>query len=202
MSDSRNPDDRARWDARYRESAWVDVGTPAPILEDADPWLPEKGRVLDVACGPGRNALPLARKGLEVLAVDLSGEGLRRMSRRMRAEELPVQPVQADVERFAVRDGSFDVVVNTRFLLRSVFTLAHNALAPGGLLLFETFNVNEIEILGGDIRRAYALERGELRRAFSRYEILVYEEGVFQRPEGERGLARMIARKPPSGAAG
>lgn len=194
------PDDRARWDERYRDDDRVDVGVPSRIVEEAEPWLPSRGRVLDVACGAGRNALHLARRGLQVVAVDLSGEGLHRLNRRARAEKLPIHPVQADLERFAVVDGRFDVVVNTRFLLRSAFSLIHDALAPGGLLAFETYNADEIEILGGDIRREYALERGELRRAFPRYEILLYEEGIVQRSEGERGLARMIARKPAEGA--
>jgi hypothetical protein len=61
--------------------------------------------------------------------------------------------------------------------------------------LVETFNVDEIEVLGGDIRRAYALERGELKQVFGDFEMLLYEEGVFEEAEGERGLARMVARR-------
>lgn len=196
MTASQVPDDRTRWDERYRDGDWIDVETPSAIVTEAEPWLPERGLALDLACGAGRNALHLARRGLGVVAVDLSREGLHRLARRAVAERLPVLPVQADLRRFSVEGGRFDVVVNTRFLLRSTFSLVDRALGPRGLLLFETFNVDEIEILGGDIRREYALERGELRGAFPRYEVLLYEEGVFERPEGERGLARMIARKP------
>lgn len=190
--------ERSRWDRRYREGDRVDVGTPAGIVCEAEPWLPSGRRALDVACGAGRNALHLARRGLKVLAMDLSIEGLRRLSDRGRREDLPIQAVQADAGRFQVRSGAFDVVVNTHFLLRSAFPLLRNALAPGGILVFETYNVDEIELLGGDVRRAYALERGELRRQFADFQIIVYEEGVFRREEGDRGLARLIARKPSS----
>ncbi|MBW3534309.1 MAG: class I SAM-dependent methyltransferase [Gemmatimonadetes bacterium] len=186
---------RARWDARYREGDWADVHEPAEVLLRAQPWLPAEGLALDLACGAGRNALFLAERGLPVVAVDLSIEGLRLTSRRARDRGLPVWPVHADLERFAVRTGGFQVVVDVRFLLRSAFDLIVDALAPGGLLVFETFSVDEIDVLGGDIRREYALERGELRRAFPDLEVLVHEEGVFRRPEGERGLARLIARK-------
>jgi len=183
------------WDARYRDGDRVDAPGPSAIVEDALEWLPREGRALDVACGAGRNALFLAQRGFDVLAVDLSLEGLRITGDRARRRGLPVQPVRADLERFAVRPGAFDVVVNTRFLLREAFPLIRSALAPGGLLLFETFHVDELEVLGGDIRRAFVLERGELRAAFDDLEILLYREGVFRRPEGERGLARMVARK-------
>ncbi|HZD04003.1 MAG TPA: methyltransferase domain-containing protein [Longimicrobiales bacterium] len=195
---------RARWDERYREGDWVDTRGPAEVLVRAVPWLPARGRALDLACGAGRNALFLAERGLRVVAVDLSLEGLRHTVRRARSRGLPVLPVHADLSRFAVRSGAFDLVVNTHFLLRSTFPLITDALAPGGLLVFETWCVDEIDLLGGDIHREYALEHRELARAFSGFEVLVAEEGVVPRPEGDRGLARLIARKPegpaPSGA--
>lgn len=188
--------DRTRWDERYREGDWEDAADAAEVLRDAEPWLPAGGRALDLACGAGRNALFLAERGFRVLAVDLSVEGLRLAARRADHRHLPVRPVLADLERFAVRPGSVQVVVNVRFLLRSTFPLMTEALAPGGLLVFETFHVDEIDVLGGDIRRAYALEPGELLRAFRGLEVLAHREGVVARPEGKRGLARLIARKP------
>ncbi len=188
-------EDRSRWDDRYRTGDWADLDEPARILRDAARWLTPPGLALDVACGAGRNALHLARLGYTVIAADLSSEGLSRLAEQARAANLPIHPIQADLDRFAPPAERFDVIVNTRFLLRSLFPEFRRALKPGGLLLFETFNVDEIEVLGGDIRRAYALERGELRRAFADLEMLLYEEGVFEEDEGERGLARMIARK-------
>ncbi len=185
------------WDDRYADGDWIDLARPAAIVRDAASWLEGAGGVAwDVACGAGRNALHLAAAGWRVLAVDRSAEGLRRLRRRAHERELPVQPVRADLARFALEPASVDLVVNTHFLLRPLFPRLRAALRPGGLLLFETFSVHEIEELGGDVRRAFALERGELARAFAGWEVLLYEEGVFEREEGERGLARLIARKP------
>jgi tellurite methyltransferase len=187
-------EDRARWDERYRIGDWADIDEPAEIIEDAEAWLEPPGLVLDLACGAGRNALYLARRGFTVIAVDISWEGLHRLSLRARGERLAVHPVHADLEHFELPVAKFEVIVNTRFLLRSLFPSIRRALKPGGLLLFETFNTDEIEVLGGDIRREFALEKGELREAFTDLEILLYEEGVFERREGERGLARLAAR--------
>lgn len=189
-------DDRVRWDERYAEGDWADVDEPARILEDAEAWLGEPGLALDVACGAGRNALWLARHGFKVIAVDISWEGLQRVQRRTRDENFDIQLVHADLESFALPPDTFDLIINSRFLLRPLFAAFRNVLKPGGLLLVETFTVDEIDVLGGDIRRAYALERGELRQAFQDFELLMYEEGVFEEDEGERGLARMIARRP------
>jgi SAM-dependent methyltransferase len=191
--------DRARWDERYRDGDWSDIDEPATVVRNAEAWLEPPGLALDVACGAGRNALHLAARGYRVLALDISWEGLQRLADKARQRRLPILPVHADVERFAFPPATFDLIVNTRFLLRSLFDEYRRALRPGGLLLFETYNVDEIEKLGGDIWREYALERGELRAAFADLEILLYEEGVFEEPEGERGLARLIARRPAVG---
>lgn len=189
-------DDRARWDERYRVGDWADIDEPASVLHEARRWLSPPGLALDVACGAGRNALYLARLGYRTLAVDISWEGLQRLARRARADRLRILPVHADLEAFGLRAEGFDVIVNTRFLLRSLFPLFRQTLKPGGLLIFETYNVDEIDLLGGDIRREFALERGELRRAFADFELLRYEDGVIDEPEGQRGLTRCVARKP------
>lgn len=198
MSDDASPR-RTRWDERYASGDWADVRAPAPIVVDALTWLEAPGVApgvaLDVACGAGRNALFLAERGWKVMGVDLSAEGLRLMARRAAERALPVLPVLGDAGRFHVRPETFDLVVNTQFLLRSAFPLIREALRPGGLLAFETFSVLELDELGGDIRREFAVERGDLLEAFSDLEPLLHEEGIFEREEGERGLARLIARK-------
>jgi tellurite methyltransferase len=200
-------DRRSRWDERYLEGDWVDVEEPATLLRESLPLLSEaeamarargsRPLALDVACGAGRNTLFLARRGWRVMGVDLSVEGLRLLERRARSEGLPVLPVLADAGAFQVRPRSFDLVVNTFFLVREAFPLLRQALRPGGLLLFETFSVLELDELGGDIRREFALEQGELLRAFPDLQVLLHEEGIFERDEGERGLARLVARSSP-----
>ncbi len=69
------------------------------------------GRALDLCCGPGRHAVPLARQGLQVTGVDLSDYLLDKA--RVRADEVKVAVdwVKKDMREF-VEPGSFDLVVN------------------------------------------------------------------------------------------
>lgn len=64
--------------------------------------------VLDLGCGPGRHALPLARRGCAVTAVDTSPALLDDLTAE--AGELPIEPVRADMREF-VRESAFDLVL-------------------------------------------------------------------------------------------
>jgi SAM-dependent methyltransferase len=67
-------------------------------------------RVLDVGCGPGRHAVALARRGVEVLGVDLSEEFLALAREAAARESLPARFECADV-RHLCADGEFDAVI-------------------------------------------------------------------------------------------
>jgi SAM-dependent methyltransferase len=67
------------------------------------------GQVLDLGCGPGRHALPLARAGLSVTAVDTSAYLLGGLQTRADIEGVVVEAVQADMRVFE-RPSAFDAV--------------------------------------------------------------------------------------------
>jgi 2-polyprenyl-3-methyl-5-hydroxy-6-metoxy-1,4-benzoquinol methylase len=79
MSDA----DRQKWDARYAQPAAA-PRDPEPFLLELDHLLPRSGRALDVAGGAGRNAIWLARRGLDVTLVDISAVGRTMPERRRR----------------------------------------------------------------------------------------------------------------------
>src|SRR5690348_11059151 len=109
--------DRERWDARYAAGDRRHDSGPAPLLVE---WLPRwsPGRALDVAAGLGRHALILARSGWTTDAVDISAEALGILRRRARAAGARVNAVLADLDAFACRPGSYDLIVDTFFLSR------------------------------------------------------------------------------------
>ena len=105
----------------------------------------EQGDVLDLACGPGRHSLALAKRGFRVTGVDLSPFLLRKARERARAENVDVEWIQEDMRRF-VRPESFDLALSlfTSFgyfesegddlrVLRNI----HRSLRGGGALVIE-----------------------------------------------------------------
>jgi SAM-dependent methyltransferase len=72
-----------------------------------------RGRLLDLGCGAGRNAVPLAGLGWDVTAVDLSSPMLGAAAGRAREERVAgrVQVVRGRMDAIPARDRSFDVVV-------------------------------------------------------------------------------------------
>ena len=186
-------EDRSRWEDRYRSGRRSATEVPSEFLRAHAGLL--SGRVLDVAAGAGRNALFLARRGLVVEALDISLTGLRLAREAARAEGLTLLAAQVDLESFPLPRRRYDAIINIRYLQRSLFTPFRLAIKPGGIILFETFLIDQ-QTLSEHRTAAYLLQRGELRAAFSDCAILVYEEGLYETSSGPSYLARMIARAP------
>lgn len=126
----------ARWDRRYAEEAWSD--TPDELLVERLVGV-RPGRALDLACGPGRNAVHLARRGWSVLGVDLSAVGLAQAAERAAAAGVTLELVRDDVRRLRPAPASVDLVVVANLHLsseerRPFFATAVAALRPGGHL--------------------------------------------------------------------
>lgn len=173
------------WDQHYADAANLDF-TPAPLLVQAAELLPP-GRALDLASGPGRNALFLAQLGWQVEAVDSSEVAIR--SLRDRARGLAVQARLADLERgeFAIAPDAYDLICDFYYLQRDLFPQIRAGVRPGGTL------VAAIHLFEPGHTAVFALGPGELRAEFEGWKILFYSEA---REHGRsRASAQIIARK-------
>ena len=105
----------------------------------------EDGDVLDLACGPGRHSVALAKQGFRVTGVDLSAFLLGKARERARAHDVDIEWVQEDMRRF-VRPETFDLAIslfssfgyfdNCDDDLRVLRNL-HKSLRTGGTLVME-----------------------------------------------------------------
>lgn len=180
--------DQERWNARY--SAADGPEPPAPWLAGLDAMLPRRGRALDVAGGSGRNAIWLARRGLDVTIADVSDVALERAARAAGAEGLPLATVQVDLESAPLPAGPWDLILCVYFLHRPLYRALPAALAPGGLLVVAHATRTNLERNPRPGPR-WVLEDGELPTLIRGLEVLRYEEGWL---ESGRHEARLVAR--------
>jgi tellurite methyltransferase len=182
---------QAEWDERHRGKA---AGNAEPFLVEMVARIP-RGVVLDVAAGRGRNALTLARAGMRVVAVDFSAEAMRLLASTARDERLAIWPAVANLDNFHLKDESLDAIVNINFLDRALFPNFARALRPGGVLVAETFLVDQAAI-GHPRDPRFLLGRGELRALGGGLEVEEYREGLVTYPNGDRAFrASMVARR-------
>jgi hypothetical protein len=120
---------------------------------------------------------------------------LARLLATARRDGLRVDAVQADLEQWTLPAGRYDVVVNVRYLQRSLFDALKAAPRRGGMVVFETFTRDQQQ-LGHPRNPAFLLERGELAARFADFEIVSYGEGRCETETGPAFLARMLARRP------
>jgi SAM-dependent methyltransferase len=125
-------DARDKWDAKYRAGSHPKT-EPVPLLAEALAHA-RPGRALDLACGRGRHAIALARRGYAVDAIDISPVGLA--SARERAGELAIRWTEADLYETPLESAAYQVVVWVHFTDEVLVPRVLEALAPGGVLVF------------------------------------------------------------------
>ena len=154
--------------------------------------IPPGGQVLDLACGAGRHMQWLASQGHQVLGVDRCPQAL--------ALAAPFgQTLQADIENgpWPLDGKRFDGVVVTHYLWRPLWPRILACVAPGGVLIYETFAQGH-ETVGRPSRPDFLLAPGELLQVAAQggLRVVAYEDGFAQHPE--RFVQRIAAVRQPT----
>lgn len=191
-------DDRARWARRWAESAASPDAAAPPRAPSA--WvlerlleLPPEALVVDLACGDGRHAAPLAAAGRRVLAVDFVESAVRAAVARGAGAGLV-----ADLAALPLAPGSLDAVLVVNFLDRALFPAIAGLLRPGGALVYETYVRDHLALAAAGRARAprnpaYALEAGELPALVRPLRVVAAREGLVRDDAGERCVASVVA---------
>ena len=186
---------RDKWNRVYSENQLL--GLPAAVLTDNDNILPFKGVALDLACGLGSNSLFLEARGLEVHAWDISKVAVSNLAERVDSLQLNIQTRVVNITAAALPVKSYDLVITSHYLDRSLPPAILNATLPGGLICYQTFTA-EKKINIGPNNPDFLLQPNELQSFVPNCEILAYQD------EGQNtnknhplsGRAFIIARKP------
>lgn len=140
----------AFWDERYAAEGLAYGEAPNEFLVSVADGLPRQGRALDIGAGEGRNALFLASRGLEVLAVDQSAVGMQKAERLARERGLNLRTRAVDLRDFEAEAESLDVVssifVHLPAGLRATVHERTKAwLKPGGVFVLEAYAPEQLE---------------------------------------------------------
>jgi SAM-dependent methyltransferase len=149
---------------------------PSPWVQKWAHLITPRGTVLDVACGAGRHMQFLAERGHAVTGVDRSPQAIQ-------AARPWGYALRADIENgpWPFDDVTFDAVVVTHYLWRALLPTLLDSLAPGGVLLYETFAAGN-ETVGKPSRPDFLLQPGELLTTCAGLRVVAYEDGFLRDP--------------------
>ncbi|MGB0127366.1 MAG: class I SAM-dependent methyltransferase [Rhodocyclaceae bacterium] len=152
---------------------------PSPWVQRFAPLIPSGGRVLDLACGMGRHARFLAERGHQVDAVDRDAAALECL-RAVDGVHGVCVDLEANVWPFSGQSWQGIVVAN--YLHRPLFPAMIASLAPGGVLIYETFMVGN-ERFGRPSTPAFLLGPGELLDFCGEsLSVIAFEQGQVSQP--------------------
>jgi tellurite methyltransferase len=168
----------------------------AQVLVDNLHLLPQSGSALDLACGLGANAIQLAKHGLDTHAWDISDIALTKLRENTDNLRLRINIEHRDIISSPPIADSFDLIIVSHFLDRSIIKNIVNALRKNGLLLYQTFSLNKNNDVGPN-NPNYLLQRNELLHLFLDLIIIYYSENdkMGNMDIGNRNEAMLIAQK-------
>jgi cyclopropane fatty-acyl-phospholipid synthase-like methyltransferase len=200
-------DAQAFWDQRFAEAGYIFGTLPNVFLKSRDVLFTPGMRVLDVACGEGRNSVWLATQGCAVEGFDISPLALAKARRLADERHVSVRFVQADIREWPWAPDQVDAIVCIFIQFASpedrarLFEGFRTTLKPGGTVLLQGYAPRQLDFgTGGPRDPAHLYTPELLQEAFAGFDILHLEEHEEVLAEGTKHVGRsalvdLVARK-------
>ncbi len=152
------------------------MGAPSEWVCRWSHLVPQGAAVLDVACGTGRHLRWFQARGHAVTGID-------RDPLAVKAAAQVGEAIAADIENgpWPLAGRTFGAVVVTNYLWRPLLPTMVESVAPGGVLIYETFAQGN-ETVGRPARADFLLRPGELLTACEGLHVVAYEDGFLEDP--------------------
>ena len=175
---------------------------PSPFLHATADMIP-KGKVLDVAAGEGRHALYMASRGYEVIGLDRDENALATLTRTAQDHRLSnLSTWNVNLEKHpeappSLGNQEYDGILVFFYLFRPLFPSILQALKPGGVLIYETFLIDNHVRFQHPRRKEFCLGHNELLHLTHPLRVLHYEEGSHPTSPHQRPAitARLVAQQ-------
>ena len=177
------------WDERYAVDGWAFGTDPNDFLRQEAHRIPP-GRVLCLGEGEGRNAVFLAEQGYEVVGVDRSQIGMDKAQGLAQEREVFIETVVSSIEDFDLTEGEWQGIISVFFhlppeLRKKVNQAVVKGLAPGGILILESFTPQQLEFgTGGPPHAERLVSLATLEEEFEGLKFLVSQETEREIREG------------------
>ncbi len=194
------------WNQRYAEPGYAYGTEPNDFLREQASRIPT-GRVLCLAEGEGRNAVYLAERGYQVLAVDASSVGIDKTRALAEQRGVQVEAVVSDLAEYRLGESAFEGIVSVWChlppqLRRELHRQVVVALKPGGILILEAYTPRQLGYgTGGPPNEALTMTLAALNTELAGLEFLVAREVEREIHEGKyhdgpSHVVQVVARRP------
>jgi cyclopropane fatty-acyl-phospholipid synthase-like methyltransferase len=190
-------DAREFWNQRYSAPEYIFGTTPNRFLVSQQHLFKPGDRVLDLACGEGRNSVWLASLGCNVLGMDVSPLALTKARQLAADRGVTVTWQEGDVRSWRWQPDAFDAVVCIFIQFAEpaqrarLFSGFQTTLKPGGKLVLQGYTPKQVEYkTGGPPQAEHMYTTAMLRDAFAGLDIVHLQEHEDVLSEGTKHVGR------------
>jgi tellurite methyltransferase len=196
------------YDSKYSKKEFYWGLKPHNLVVDSIQYLSKNAKILDLGCGEGKDSFFLAKNNFDVVAVDFSKEGIRKLKKFAKNEKLKIKADVSNVKSYLQNCKKFDAIFAMNILQfideKNIFKIIkqiQQKTKPTGLNIITSFvaeNSKQKERVLSKGR--YFFDKRELRKLYKNWKILFYEEKLSDwethgEPKHRHFTVKLIAQK-------